>query len=311
MSAYDELAAAVAVHGPFPMPTGDTGSVAMKPEQRAAIAVQIGDVQPATDALIGTFAESVANVRNHEHPSWEDLYCMNLTSYMGERMAPVLKRLLDAETESARLRARVAELESPRPVRQFSRLEEAVQGVETAIAPLTGDAKAGADMVLAYLRTLANPVPTVRVSPWDRAVAGLNALVDANIAFWIEPDGHISGPFGDEHIEWDHDTSRWRLVHDNEDEIHPRHSAPCRVPDSPDCTCPVPAPRDLTPGADAARRMIADRQTAEDPFPGACEACGETDAQWCPDCAACRKGCHGGHDNNDCTHPNAPWQVTS
>ena len=84
----------------------------MTPEQRKAITVQIGDVQPATDALIGTFAESVANVRNHEHPSWEDLYCMNLTSYMGERMAPVLKRLLVAESEADQLRARVAELEA-------------------------------------------------------------------------------------------------------------------------------------------------------------------------------------------------------
>ncbi|MET9707878.1 hypothetical protein [Streptomyces griseus] len=87
-------------------------STPMTREQRKAIAVQIGDVQPATDGLIGSLAESVANVRNHEHPSWEDLYCMNLTSYMGERMAPALKRLLDAETENARLRARVAELEA-------------------------------------------------------------------------------------------------------------------------------------------------------------------------------------------------------
>lgn len=97
MSAYDELAAQVAEHGPFPMPTGDTG----------------------------------------------------------------------------------------RPLRRFTPLEEAVQGIETAIAPLTGDAKAGADMVLAYLRTLTTPDTTV--------------------------------------------------------------------------------PRDLRPGAETARRMIADRQTPEDP----------------------------------------------
>ncbi|MFI9012641.1 hypothetical protein ACIGZI_01245 [Streptomyces griseus] len=100
----DALTAAVAEHGPFPMPVG-TKPVPMRPEQRKAIAVQIGEVQPATDALIGSLAESVANVRNHEHPSWEDLYCMNLTSYMGERMASVLKRLLDTETENARLGA--------------------------------------------------------------------------------------------------------------------------------------------------------------------------------------------------------------
>ncbi|MGX1483387.1 hypothetical protein RKD45_002463 [Streptomyces griseus] len=121
--------------------------------------------------------------------------------------------------------------EQTRRPRRFTPLEEAVQGIETAIAPLTGDQRAGADMVLAYLRTLTTPDTTV--------------------------------------------------------------------------------PRDLRPGAETARRMIADRQTAEDPFPGACEACGETDAQWCPDCAACRKGCHGGHEDNTCTHPNAPWSVTS
>lgn len=136
-------------------------SAPMTPEQRKAIAVQIGDVQPATDALIGSFAESVANVRNHEHPTWEDLYCMNLTSYMGERMAPVLKRLLGTETENARLRGRVAELEG------------------------------------AAVRK-ARPVT-------------------------------------------------------------------------------------------------------------ACEACGDLPEKWCPDCAACKAGCFGGHDGNPCTHPNARW----
>ncbi|MGW4250450.1 hypothetical protein [Streptomyces californicus] len=172
-SKRDALTAAVELLGALPMPVG-TAPAPMKLEERKAIAVQIGDVQPATDGLVGSLAESVANVRNHEHPSWEDLYCMNLTSYMGERMAPVLKRLLDAETENARLRARVAEVEAG--------------------------------------------------SPWERAVAGLNALADADIAFWIEPDGHISGPFGDEHIEWDQKTSRWVLTRDDD---------PCRP-----CGCP-------------------------------------------------------------------------
>lgn len=58
-------------------------------------------------------------------------------------------------------------------------------------------------------------------SPWQRAVAGLNALVDADVAFHVEPDGRISGPFGDEHIEWDQDASRWRLVQDDDDETVP------------------------------------------------------------------------------------------
>lgn len=81
-------------------------------------------------------------------------------------------------------------------------------------------------------------------SPWERAVAGLNALADADIAFWIEPDGHISGPFGDEHIEWDQAAARWRLVHDEEDDVHPSHPAPCRMPVSPDCTCPPASAED-------------------------------------------------------------------
>ncbi|MEV7491466.1 hypothetical protein AB0O08_12000 [Streptomyces anulatus] len=65
-------------------------------------------------------------------------------------------------------------------------------------------------------RWLAPELESARLaSPWERAVAGLNALVDSNVAFWVEPDGHISGPFGDEHIEWDQKSSRWVLTHDD------------------------------------------------------------------------------------------------
>lgn len=59
------------------------------------------------------------------------------------------------------------------------------------------------------------------VSPWERAVAGLNALVDAGVAFHVEPDGHISAPFSNEHIEWDRRAERWVLTHDEDDEVHP------------------------------------------------------------------------------------------
>ncbi|MEW1630823.1 hypothetical protein AB0387_26115 [Streptomyces sp. NPDC089173] len=51
-------------------------------------------------------------------------------------------------------------------------------------------------------------------------------------------------------------------------------------------------------GDEMVRRMLR---------PDACKSCGDIPAEWCPDCAACRQGCHGGHDNNPCTHPNAPW----
>ncbi|MGW5928024.1 hypothetical protein ACWF2L_17510 [Streptomyces anulatus] len=141
-SKRDALTAAVELLGALPMPVG-AGPVPMKPEQRKAVAVQIGDVQPATDALIGSFAESVANVRNHEHPSWEDLYCMNLTSYMGERMAPVLKRLLDTETENARLRAHVAELKAQRERRRgrLVALQNDALNVRGSLAPNGEDRK--------------------------------------------------------------------------------------------------------------------------------------------------------------------------
>ncbi|MFI6279617.1 hypothetical protein [Streptomyces sp. NPDC050988] len=85
----------------------------LSPEQRTALDEQLGDAKPATTGLIVSFGQSIANRRNHEHPTWEDLYCMNLSSYMGERMAPVLRRLLDVEAEAAQLRARLAEFERP------------------------------------------------------------------------------------------------------------------------------------------------------------------------------------------------------
>ncbi|MFB7461220.1 hypothetical protein [Streptomyces sp. NPDC056188] len=87
---------------------------ALTPEQRAKIAEQLGDAKPASPGLIVSFGESVRNCREHDHPTWEDLYCLNLVSYMGERMGPVLRRLLDAEAETEGLRARVAELETER-----------------------------------------------------------------------------------------------------------------------------------------------------------------------------------------------------
>lgn len=77
----------------------------LSPEQRTALDEQLGDAKAATTGLIVSFGQSVANRRNHEHPTWEDLYCMNLSSYMGERMAPVLRRLLDAESRIAELEA--------------------------------------------------------------------------------------------------------------------------------------------------------------------------------------------------------------
>ncbi|MFE9936368.1 hypothetical protein [Streptomyces hirsutus] len=82
-------------------------------EERAAIAAHLADTKPASTALVAGMAKTVRDVREHEHPTWEDLYCLNLVSYMGERMGPVLRRLLDAEARVAELEARLAEYERP------------------------------------------------------------------------------------------------------------------------------------------------------------------------------------------------------
>lgn len=64
-------------------------SAALAPEQR-----------PASDLVLADMTTCVKNVREHQHPErGEDLYCLNLTSYMGERMAAVLKRLDDERAE--------------------------------------------------------------------------------------------------------------------------------------------------------------------------------------------------------------------
>ncbi|CAM5683699.1 MULTISPECIES: hypothetical protein [Streptomyces] len=76
----------------------------LSPEQRAALAAHLADAKPARADLVVSLGGSANNVREHEHPPWEDLYCLNLLSYMGERMAPVLRRLLDAESEAERYR---------------------------------------------------------------------------------------------------------------------------------------------------------------------------------------------------------------
>lgn len=83
----------------------------LTPEQRAALAEQLGDAAPASTGLLMSFGQSVRDRRDHDHTTQrEDWYCLNLAAYMGERVAPVLRRLLDAEVEADRLRAQVAAL---------------------------------------------------------------------------------------------------------------------------------------------------------------------------------------------------------
>jgi hypothetical protein len=85
---------------------------AMNQEQRTAIQAQLGDAQPASDGLLESFGKAIADRSEHDHPKWEDLFCMNLSAYMGERSAPVLRRLLDAEARVAALEADATRLQS-------------------------------------------------------------------------------------------------------------------------------------------------------------------------------------------------------
>jgi hypothetical protein len=101
------LTDAVRELGALPVPVGPEPSG--RDKERAAIAELIGDAKPASDGLLVQLGQSVRDRREHEHPKWEDLYCLNLTSFMGERMGPVLRRLLDAEAEAEKLRGELAD----------------------------------------------------------------------------------------------------------------------------------------------------------------------------------------------------------
>lgn len=74
-------------------------------ERLAAVSTHLDGVQPATDSALLDLAQFVAHRRDHEHPEGDDPYCDNLAAWSGERMGPVLRRLLDTELENARLRA--------------------------------------------------------------------------------------------------------------------------------------------------------------------------------------------------------------
>lgn len=44
------------------------------------------------------------------------------------------------------------------------------------------------------------------------------------------------------------------------------------------------------------------------PDPRGCQACGSLPEAWCPDCAACERGCFGGFEGNACSHSNPRWE---
>jgi hypothetical protein len=81
-------------------------SDSLTPGMRSGIAEPLGDAEPAAATLLISLAQSVEDHRQGEHPAHD------VVLYLGRRMAPVLRRLLDAEAELELLRAKAAEPES-------------------------------------------------------------------------------------------------------------------------------------------------------------------------------------------------------
>lgn len=96
---------------------------------------KLGDQAPATDLLLGRLADTVVDFRNHDHPAegaGPDLYCLNLTSFMGDRMAAVLRRVADEQSEVFKERQRATAL-AEEFEREVGRLMAQVNRVVTVV----------------------------------------------------------------------------------------------------------------------------------------------------------------------------------
>lgn len=219
-----ELADAVAEHGPFPMPVGAPDSLTEILARADAATpgpwcTDAWEIYQGTEYLPGLSWWIGETCRGTSTPEQDRADA----TFVAAARTDVPKLVAEVD----RLRTRVAELEAARTTAAADRDKQII----TWLAKKAGEygtsnrenrakAEAVGRMADKLSRGAVRPAcpPVTAESPWERAVAGLNALADADIAFWIEPDGHISGPFGDEHIEWNHDAARWRLVHDDENE---------------------------------------------------------------------------------------------
>lgn len=106
----------------------------LTPEQRATLAQQLGDAEPARNSLLMPFGESIRDRRDHDHSTQsEDWYCLNLAAWMGEKAAPVLRRLLDAEAEIDRLRDELAEEKAARNPRLACLIVKAAPGKDVYV----------------------------------------------------------------------------------------------------------------------------------------------------------------------------------
>ncbi|MFE3488338.1 hypothetical protein [Streptomyces griseus] len=126
----------------------------------------------------------------------------------------------ESAAELVALRARVAKLEAEAYGDAAVRLVDPVSQIRHLHACVAAQ-RSRADVLDRLCGKYQERAELLEGSPWERAVAGLNALVDADVVFHVEPDGHISAPFSDEHIEWDRKAKRWVLTHDEDEDVPP------------------------------------------------------------------------------------------
>lgn len=160
----------------------------LTPEQRATLAEQLGDAKPASSGLLMSFGKSVQDRREHDHTTQrEDWYCLNLAAYMGEKAAPVLRRLLDAEAEIDRLRDELAEEKAARNPRLHCLIVKAAKERDLYVG-WSGVAE-GPTGAWTRAEALAYGFPRSRL---DRADAnGSSALGDYRPGSW-DDDGFIA-----------------------------------------------------------------------------------------------------------------------
>lgn len=96
----------------------------------------LDDFRPATDLMIAHLRETVAEMRAHQHPErGGDLFCLNLTSYLGERMGGVLRRLADEQAETRKWQERHTAL-ADEFVAEVDRLQGELAAAEEQLASM-------------------------------------------------------------------------------------------------------------------------------------------------------------------------------
>lgn len=140
-------------------------------------------------------------------------------------------------------------------------------------------------------------VPRTERSYWEDIAAALNAAHSVGMPVGIDLDGTLTDRNAWS-VVWDRAAEQWAVAGYEDDDAEPDAIARAFVP--------VQALRER-PGEFEATLRHAYATPHDMPAPGSCGACGSAPETWCPDCAACQKGCHDGFVNNPCTHANASW----